>query len=223
MVDAMKRAFDRGDKTQTRRIVKPAPKPGPVPTAGQEEQGLLFHDSKGALVASVSLRDLEAHRTHQWRDLQGEPWMEELALKLCPYRGVGTLVRVTEGIQKDGGHAAYTSDGAPVLVDGKPLAWRWKVSRLAARYCPDEAVRSHALVAVARLEPVTSISPEDALAEGFEPYCFGGYDFAYLAMSPAQANFRRLFCALNGPETWKPETLVWALTIRKSTAGTQVE
>lgn len=85
----------------------------------------------------------------------------------------------------------YRADDQPLLDwkdAGEWMEWRWKVSTLAAMYCPTWAVRHHRRLLEVRREPLSAITDEGARAEGI----------ARLGWEPTREGFLAGFRAFRG-------------------------
>jgi hypothetical protein len=143
----MMRAYLAGLKGETRRIL------------GGESPACPDH--------GTGCPDLEFQRCH-WAD-RGEVWTDGwTGYRSCPYGQPGDLLRIKEDLRVNGAGttAVYAADGLPVMVDGESLDWRWKSSRLPARFMPTIACRARPPVLEVRVERLRAITEEGAYAEG---------------------------------------------------------
>ena len=107
---------------------------------------------------------------------------------------------------------SYGAHVTPVkLASGETLKWRWQRKRLPSIHMPREACRLHLQVVSVRQEPVTSISVEDAIAEGIvatDALNRRRVDWEILA------KFRELWCSLHGLDAWRDDASVWVIEFR---------
>lgn len=138
----MLRAIRAGEKTQTRRLIKPQP-------------GILHMEYVGS-PPRVS--------THfaVWADVTARKEFVS-----CPYGEPGHVLKIREPIYRGiEGYARYAADDQLVIVDGHHIPWKWKLSRLGAMYMPQEFVRDSIKVVDIRAEHLHLI--DDAQAEMLE-------------------------------------------------------
>jgi len=207
----MVRAILAGRKTQTRRIVKPQP------AVILNENGVFLKYSEGTDAAA------------KWR--------------LCPYGSAGDQLRVKEsawmwcekrpnGITA-GGRAKwhyvpleaapvyYCSDHGPkptidVVHPETGNAWVWRLK--IGRFLPKWAARITLEITAVRVERLSAISDEDAVAEG----CAGWYAPCHPdqgstnGRTPAM-EYRELWERINGDESWALNPYVWILEFRRIT------
>lgn len=108
----------------------------------------------------------------------------------------------------DGGKHAYRADWTEVAADlVKPPKWT------PAIHIPRAASRLTLVVTAVKIEPVQSISEKDCLAEGVKGELLDEDTGEVLSFGPvALMNFGRLWCDLNGEESWLANPDVVALT-----------
>ncbi len=141
-----RKAIRTGDKTQTRRVVKPQPPGMPhVMSDGEWEFALLG--------------------THLHGD--NSYWSKRFPIQVGDIRVMTEpLKRSDEGMY---GVAMYADDGRIAWSFGGELSvpWRWKRDTLSAMYMPHEAARTLCEITGVRVERLQDISEEDVDAEGF--------------------------------------------------------
>lgn len=134
-----------GRKTETRRPLKPQPEPGRKPQRiNADVVALVPHDWT-----------LEHAILPEWS--VASPWPK------------GSILWCREGLYAEpNGLAYYRADGEPVIVDGKPLAWRWKRGTLPGIHMPKEACRTLVRCRSTTLARLSTMTERDARAEGFD-------------------------------------------------------
>lgn len=204
----MIRALLAGEKTQTRRIVKPQPPRDHSPlVVGRFCPTVIDRwgeELPGDEVFGVTTEDGE--------------WCTR-----CPYGQPGDLLWVREtwgawphmmgGIQLDS--LRYRADGEYQDEHG---AWCWRPSI----HMPRWASRLTLRITDVRVQRLQDISTEEAFAEGIEridAYC-GAIQLPHgKSYSTARGAFRSLWTTIHGPDSWSANPWVWALTfevIRKN-------
>lgn len=213
----MIRAILAGNKTQTRRIVKPQPPSSTV---------------------SVNLYHHPDPRPHFWAADGGAllDWAQP-----CPYGAPGERLWVRETWQHANHPFGPYQEGAPVFYradyhddphgpdgelspQGKYREWRPSI------HMPRSACRLVLEVTGVRVKRLQAISYEDALAEGaFDPQMFWGAEFDDVDGESAdelarrlqwpQRAFRELWCKINGPESWNSNPWVWVVEFRRIENG----
>ena len=187
---AMVRAILAGQKTQTRRMVKPQPRPT---KRGWWEWGYALGKTQAA-----------SPRRSVWH---AETWQREAGTApledFCPYGQPGGRLWVRETWGKlDMGSACYRADDeAAVPADG-----RWRPSI----HMPRWASRLTLEVTEVRVQRLQEISEEDALAEGIPPRT----DDHVLAVP----RFRTLWESINGERpgcSWESNPWVWCVSFRR--------
>jgi hypothetical protein len=197
----MVKAILSGEKTQTRRIIKPQPEqlnsftPQPLSDftdmlADKSSRGLEFIHGKGA-GKGLAFPDWYAH--------EGDTlWVRETWAKLVERYKDGSLLYLPRGFKY-----VYKADG--VHMDS------WKPSI----HMPKEACRLRLLVTDVRVERLYDISEEDAKAEGVKSTAVlteEGDDYTGLY---ACEHFMELWQRINGVESYESNPWVWALTFRQ--------
>lgn len=209
----MVRAILEGRKTQTRRIVK-------------------FD------VAPNSPHILDFYRNGQWRGALDATTRKGNALQLCPYGVPGDLLNVKEsawmwcervpnGVTRTGRpkwhyvpmrvapvHYAAKRPKKPgtdiVSPDtGNQWGWRLKIGR----FLPAWASRITLRITDVRVERLQDISEADAMAEGV-PFT----DLPQGRSKPDplhRAQFADLWESINGPESWRANPWVWAVSFER--------
>ncbi|CUI56075.1 Uncharacterised protein [Achromobacter xylosoxidans] len=210
----MIRAILAGNKTQTRRIVKPQPPSSTV---------------------SVNLYHHPDPRPHFWAADGGAllDWAQP-----CPYGAPGERLWVRETWQHANHPFGPYQEGAPVFYradyhddphgpdgelspQGKYREWRPSI------HMPRTACRLELEITDVRVERLQAISYEDALAEGaFDPRMFWGAEFDDVDGESAdelarrlqwpQRAFRELWCKINGAESWDANPWVWVVEFRRA-------
>ncbi len=142
-----RRAIRAGEKTQTRRVLKPQPTCTKVWVnwldewaTAEEEGGEVVDEWK----IPIQVGDIR---------VMTEPLAKgkEVCGKFC---------------------AAYADDGKMVMIGGALHVpeWRWKRDTLSAMYMPHEAARTLCEITGVRVERLKAIGEEDGKAEGVQPW-----------------------------------------------------
>ncbi len=199
----MARAILAGEKTQTRRVCKPAEKAGlsfvvplePPGWFGNEEGGVEFKSPYGARGDRLWVR---------------EAWRTAPAFDLTPPRDI--------------------PKGMPVRyeADGVPSTNLWGRLR-PGMFMPRWASRINLEITAVRVERLQDISGRDCLAEGIAevefrpddgfPMCLGymvgpNDGKASLKVTPQEA-YRELWEQINGPGSWELNPWVWVVEFKR--------
>lgn len=138
----------------------------------------------------------------------------ETEVRKCPYMvGMRLWVREPWALHPD-----YHPQEAGVIYRATDPGWdannegiKWRN----AMFMPRWAARLTLEITEIRVERVADISEEDAIAEGCEDYCWGGYDFDFnIKHTPTVANFHRLWDSINGKKpgcSWADNPWVWVI------------
>lgn len=205
----MVRAILDGRKRQTRRVVKPQPKPGLSPGhmwRREDKSGFTFccHDG-----------DFER--------------CEEAQRIACPYGQPGDQLWCretwdfrpwTDRTHPNRVRVAYAADGEQREFDA-PSDWdptlynyeRWRPSI----HMPRWVSRITLAVESVRVERLQDISEEDARAEGADPYTYATPDNGHLT-HPYHRGFARLWDEINGKRAdcrWEDNPWTWVLNFRR--------
>ena len=119
----------------------------------------------------------------------------------CPYpKGLRYMIEpLTKGAD---GFAYYRDDGAPVLcADGTPMKWKWSKDILTSIHMPTDAARLFVWWAPYVVQPVQSITEEDAIAEGCRQWVENGK-----ITDTAVSDFAQLWNEINLPRGFGWET-----------------
>lgn len=191
---AMVRAILRGDKTQTRRVVKHA-----LPWAERFEPAPF----KGY------------GREREWIQMTKDETRQAGAGK-CRYGIPGDRLWVKETFSQPGGTYHFQADED---VDHRKV-FVWRPSVLMPRY----ASRITLDVVAVRVERLQDISETDAIAEGIEsaPGTYSGQRFwknygmgNFLGYLTARDSYRTLWEKIHGPGSWAANPFVWVITFKK--------
>ena len=188
----MVRALLDGSKTQTRRVVKPAP--GDVPGTMRHPDVAIF----GAL----------AHAAY------GDEWR-------CPYGQPGERLWVREAWQHQEGGAIYDAAGGVADAFESETVYRasrphypgpWKPSI----HMPRGASRIDLEIVDVRVERLQNISEADAIAEGIglNPSAVGVRMSGDNPEPMAVAMYRALWEQINGAGSWDANPWVWAVSFK---------
>ena len=193
----MVRAILAGAKTQTRRVVKPAP--------GKQAAWLtpaLLNDSPRAAMVDGGA---------QFAHPRGGP----LTWVRCPYGAPGDTLWVRETWQtetdpsdRDPAMVRYAADG-PVITEGDRWTWRPSI------HMPRWASRITLRVTSVRVERLHAITEDDARAEGIASLSVQTGPHAILGR-PFATEFAALWRTINGPESWGAYPWVWVVGFERA-------
>ena len=216
---AMVRAVLSGQKTQTRRPIKPQP-----PTECS------IHYMLGA--ESWLSRDQQNPLSHYWEAWWGESFLNRPKGHLCgghkvrsPFGQTGDRLWVRETwqhYQNSGQRAADFSEHQRFAANcfyradesnprTKPLSGKWRPSLLMPRW----ACRLVLPLVSVRVERVQDITEEDAKAEGVERISAGPGWECWMGYGPssscktARDSFRSLWISIYGEASWDLNPWVW--------------
>lgn len=204
----MVRAILSGRKTQTRRIVKPQPKP----------------ETRGWWCTCFST---DKKRVGEWEPRNGRKSIigtEQTGERVrCPYGDIGDRLWVRETWTPD--HADFYPHHAVVYRadkgfdyerddDGqvyspesrRSFPYRWRPSI----HMPRWASRITLEITAVRVERLQDMSDQDALAEGIEPM-----DPAFDPECGARGQFIGLWESIYGPESWTENPWVWVIEFKR--------
>jgi hypothetical protein len=203
----MVRAILDGRKTQTRRVMKPQPKPTPADFPGPA--GHWWPSQKHKSMLGVE-REMQ-----KWKGLAGSA---------CPYGDTGDLLwvretwkpvpisayRCSEGVQQtpnpqDADEAAVYKAGWDRSSSG--VSWRPSI------HMPRWASRITLRITDIRVERLQSVSHEDCEAEG----CPGGHGSipGYPYSATPREHFQTLWNKINGPGAWDENPWVWVVSFER--------
>lgn len=203
----MVRALLYGNKTQTRRLCKPANEAALSYVVGPYEER--------ADLAPVHFGDEEGDL--RFACPYGQPgdrlWVRE-AIRLVPDQepddGTGRVL------------STYSADGTLTVAD----AWPWKRSYLPPMHCPRGLSRILLEIVSVRVERLHDLSEADAIAEGIEQMpCEVPNTRLWRNYRPAngwtprivipQNSFRSLWESINGEEDWLSNPWVWVVEFKR--------
>jgi hypothetical protein len=186
---AMVEAVLSGQKTQTRRIIKPQPDPSFHVQVGT---GLSL-DGNGVFGALYSKGGIHADFVK------------------CPYGKVGDILWVREKWldasigKKDLRDVIYFSSESGKLYDKQGAKWKPSI------FMPREACRIFLKITDIRIEVLNKISDDDCLAEGVykekDYYYVGG---KFKSSDPKWA-FLQLWESINGVNSWDNNPFLWVV------------
>ena len=192
------RAIREGRKTQTRRVIKPQPKPPGVLTTGDGNWRVLLKNGMTKVF----------------------DWQRD-----CLYGRVGDKLYVKEGIIVDEAFdppelAGYYMDGARATLPGQ--------KRLTAMFMAKHYARTWLELTDVRVQRLQDISEEDAKAEGVKQRSISTWwnYFEDCYLFSAQQSFSSLWQSINGKnkpgedwDAWDANPFVWALTFKLCAVG----
>lgn len=212
----MVRAILDGRKTQTRRIMKPQPKPSKT-----RDGDYWFPSNK--LQSMVHVSDL----------LPGNnimPDAHEFYSVCCPFGAVGDRIWVRETWTEAGASApdlklyrANYPEHVPSHYENVPPVdeIRWTPSI----HMPRWASRITLEITGVRVERLSDISEEDATAEGVPPAGRLLPDYPGTFLTPhgdfatAKVAFQRLWESIYGEESWQDNPWVWVIEFKRVEGG----
>jgi hypothetical protein len=201
----MVRAILDGRKTQTRRVMKPQPKPTPADFPGPA--GHWWPSQKHKSMLGVE-REMQ-----KWKGLAGSA---------CPYGDTGDLLWVREGfaVQPElwaDNHGPqpihYTADQV-IGFAGKPDQRQIEDYRSKPSiHMPRWASRITLRITDIRVERLRDISEDDAKAEGVSSE-WDDYE-KYGQSEPYRYGFSALWNDINGPNAWDANPWVWVVAFER--------
>jgi hypothetical protein len=219
----MIRALLAGRKTQTRRILKPQPRPF-------ECEGRSYWSAVPGIGGRIFVSDADLLAAHRWC-VGDRLWVKETWQTGSGFDGPQIAFRATGDChdieawdgEDEGAGPSFNYErcpGAkwhtwlPDLLSGAAGIWRPSL------FMPRWASRLTLLVTNVRGERLQDISEADAVAEGIEPEAkpiegttyFRNYEAARGDHLPARASFASLWSSINGPESWQANPWVVAVT-----------
>ena len=200
----MVRAILEGRKTQSRRIVRPAPETDQRLQPITTETGLVY-------ARSMEKIDYPNLRRIRWESPVGQP-------------GDRIYVRETFSQHPEWGQLAFRADGEEFEdADG----WLWEPKWIPSIHMPKDLARIWLEITGVRLERIQDISEADAIAEGVNRITHGREGSYYSAIRNEQHPknwiypddaFRELWESTGGD--WNANPCVWAIDFKVlSTTG----
>lgn len=213
----MVRAILDGRKTQTRRVIKPAPLPD-TDEIRYLDEGWAYEAILESETANYRAFVANPRRGKSFRCPYGAPgdrlWVRE-AHALVPV----TAYRASEAVEQvinptDEWEACVYREGWERC---KPGRWRPSI------HMPRWASRIVLEVLDVRMERLREISGQDAIAEGIEPFSGDGITTFrdYLTGETGRAayqSFQTLWQSINGLESWKENPWVWVVEFKRMEA-----
>ena len=196
----MVRAILEGDKTQTRRAIKPQPKPTPADYPGPAGHWWPSQKHKSMLGVEQEMQ--------KWKGLAGSA---------CPYGDAGDTLWVREGfaVQPElwaDNHGPqpihYTADCVVRFAGEKDYRGIEDYRSKPSIHMPRWASRITLRITDVRVERLQDISCADAEAEG------AGHE-AGLTGGQAREAFSLLWNRINGPGAWEANHWVWVLSFER--------
>ena len=193
----MVRAILAGQKTQTRRVVKPTRDR----SLGCE---LAPHELAGEL------------RTGDFRNSRfGKPgdrmWVKETTLKVEDHGYVGPVYA-----ESDDGRACMSGGLAPSDDDCTEVE-PWEIKRRPSIFMPRSMARIILEVIDVRIEKLCGISAADCIAEGAP----GGHGAipGYAYSATPQEHYRHIWTSINGAASWDSNPWVWVVEFKHLACG----
>lgn len=207
----MVRAILEGQKTQTRRIVKPQP-------------DLVY----GSIPARFTPDDQRLGRIGEViRCPYGDPgdrlWVKETTLKVEDHGYEGPVYA-----ESDDGRACLSGGLAPSDDDCTEVE-PWEIKLRPSIFMPRSMARILLEVVDVRVQQIQAISPNDAIAEGIERTATGDGWRRYAdpkselaGLPPCQYprhSYRSLWELINGPMAWDNNPWVWVVEFKHLSNG----
>lgn len=215
----MVRALLAGNKTQTRRIMKPQPSPF-VQQTPDRHQTTRTEPYIDAYCGERKTAENPRGMGREWHWWTADNRLGAHVAR-CPYGQSGDRLWVRESIrlidryQVPGGcfdeppderaDSSYVADDTPTVAD----AWPWKAKVLPSIHCPRGLSRITLEITGVRVERLQAISQEDARAEG----CDGSGN----SMGSAFADYVKLWESINGADSWNANPWVWVVSFKRLT------
>lgn len=226
----MVQAIISGNKTQTRRIVKPQ---YPI-VCGKDGKAFMSHNpiiyDNGDTAWTAAFRTEENGRNFHVKCPYGQPgnvvlWVRETWRQIYNENDSISGYDWSNPIYQykaDNPEAVYQDDGDGSIAinkDGTERMLPWKPSI----FMPRAACRIFLKVTNVRVERLQDISEEDAIAEGVESLTPNSPYPVYQDyrrekgqwVATAWASFQTLWQSINGEESWNNNPLVWCITFEK--------
>jgi hypothetical protein len=189
----MVRAILENRKTQTRRVVKPQPK---YADRGAGWTTLTYYGKGLAIENGPDYPDDDSDKRQCPYGFEGnrlwvrEPYITSESFDALPPRELSIDARIH------------------YLADGAAPAWSSKGRYRHARFMPRRLSRITLEVTGVRVERLQEISQADCIAEGM-PESTNGF------VHHVVADYRKLWGAINGPDSWASNPFVWAISFRR--------
>jgi len=205
-------AMQRGEKTETRRVMRPQPKAKDIGVIDPYNKDY-GHFTAWTKDNKMILGEGNIKNTCHWKPPHGKP---------------GDRLWVREGLVERLGQWYYKADGKPVLLDpkyrGEMLAWAHhkESSHCSSRYMPRFASRFILDIVALRCERLQAITAEGAKAEGifFDGQWWRGGVHKIKGSLQCWPTARDAFCALwnsihgEGEHPWHSNPWTWVYTYR---------
>ena len=216
----MVRAILKGDKTQTRRAIKPQPKPTPADYPGPAGHWWPSQKHKSMLGVELEMQ--------KWKGLAGSA---------SPYGDTGDTLWVretcwAESFGQGGDGVRYAADHAWRIIENTQEAseaWCQLLQyggdyghdnqsnigrRVPSIHMPRWASRITLRITDVRVERLQDISEDDARAEGcpYPPEWAGRF---MDRDETAKTWFKSIWNSINGPGAWEANPWVWALSFER--------
>jgi len=209
----MVRAILDGSKTQTRRIVKPAPNMAPALSAIENVNGGFFDADSRAFECPYGQPGDRLWVRESWGVVSNDWDANGNLTDWTPDRPATAITEMRFGQGYYSGHAIYAADGSYEWAGdddggGEPRsAWHPSI------HMPRAASRILLEIASVRVERLQDCSDDDARAEG----CSGYETSPFADPVPPSGEYRELWESLNGTGSWDANPWVWVIEFKRVT------
>ena len=183
----MVRAILKGDKTQTRRVIKPQP-PAEAESVSRQLYSQDAPKNDGA-----------------WTWWAGKPQTPITKPLFSPYGAPGGLLWVRETWDRHASGVDYAADFAAV---SRPQAGPWRPSIHMPRWASRVTLR----ITDVRVEWLQDIREDDARAEGCDPVI---HEDGAIDCGTRKTTFANLWNRINGPGAWEANPWVWVIEFER--------
>lgn len=192
----MVRAILSGTKTQTRRVIKPAPRNDQI--FPRDWSAVVRYNEFAIYGDGLSWSAMrEDGRLHDYR---------------CPFGTTGDRLWVKEAIRRGlDGTSYYDADQTDTGAD----AWPWKLNYLPSMFCPQGLSRIALEIVRIRVERLNEISEDDARAEGAFATLPPDDSVRIGAVGTNTEGYRQIWESINGTGSWAANPLVWVLDFKR--------
>lgn len=180
-------AILNGNKTQTRRIVKPQP----LQHFRKDDSVLIYERTPG---------------NWEVKDKNSNDGFSRLDSFKCPYGSIGDVLWVRETWQQDGADFFFKAD-----CDINVVGWKPSI------HMPKDASRIWLQVVNVRVERLEDIGSADCINEGISKTHLGwkNYDGSPDWFSQPRDSFKSLWQSINGEQSWESNPWVWVIEFKR--------